>query len=84
MILGRDLFILLGSILMIKKMNYVTPSNVAGKIAVFMITLLGLAYLLKMTDFISPIIALVIIMISISAFNYLQVFLREKELKNDE
>lgn len=46
-IIGRDVLILIGSILLVTRFPFVAPSRMAGKIAVTVMTLLLLSYLLQ-------------------------------------
>jgi len=79
-IILRDIFILLGSLLIFRKEKIVTPSNIPGKITVFLISLLALIHILQWNDLFWPVALLVLISIVISAYNYSLVFL--KNLKN--
>ncbi len=83
-IISRDIIILIGSLFIIKRVNFVASSNIPGKITVFLITLLGVAYLLHWEILYMPVMLLVVLMILISAFNYVQVFLKNVKVKNDK
>jgi len=82
-IIGRDILILLGSILLVTKLPYVTPSNLAGKTAVTLISALALSYLLTLTFLQLPLQILTIIAIVVSgslyAFNFFRKYLGKKE-----
>jgi len=82
-IIGRDLILLAGSLFMIRQMNMITPSNIPGKITVFFITVLALAYLLNIQVLFLPVTYIAVFMILISAFNYIHVFFKNIKAKNE-
>ena len=69
-IIGRDLLILSGSLILIGKMNHVTPSELPGKIAVTVISLLLLSYLFDFNPVKTPLLVLTILIIIISFIYY--------------
>lgn len=75
-IITRDFFIIIGSIVIFSHNKYVVPSNITGKITVTLISLLAFFYLIHITLFVLPLTILVFIMIVISAVNYLKVFFK--------
>jgi cardiolipin synthase len=83
-IILRDIFILLGSLLIFRKAKIISPSNVPGKITVFFISILALIQILHWNDFFWPVTILVLLSIVISAYNYSLVFLKNVKIKKDE
>jgi CDP-diacylglycerol--glycerol-3-phosphate 3-phosphatidyltransferase len=82
-IIGRDILILLGSILLVTKLPYVTPSNLAGKTAVTFISGLALSYLLNLAPLQIPLQILTITAIVVSgslyALNFFRKYMGKKE-----
>jgi CDP-diacylglycerol--glycerol-3-phosphate 3-phosphatidyltransferase len=78
-IILRDLLLVIGSIIVYKKHAVVSVSNLPGKIAVFVITLYGLSYILRIEIIQNPLMILTAVMIVISILNYAQVLFRSKE-----
>ena len=74
-IVGRDLLILFGSIILIEKINQVTPSELPGKIAVAIISLLLLSYLFDFYPAKKPLLILTILIIIISFLYYVVKFI---------
>ena len=74
-IIGRDLLILSGSLILIGKMNHVTPSELPGKIAVTVISLLLLSYLFDFNPVKMPLLVLTILIIIISFIYYVVKFI---------
>ena len=70
LIIGRDVLILLGSVLLVTRFPTVTPSKMAGKIAVTVMTLLLLSYLLEIQPAQVPLQILTIIAILASGGQY--------------
>ena len=62
-IIVRDFFIIVGSLIIFSQKKSVVPSNMPGKITVLMIYFLGLCYLLNIEILIMPFNVLVLIMI---------------------
>lgn len=81
LILGRDVLIVLGSLILFKKMERVTASAFPGKLAVTVISLLLLAYLVEFKFLQKPFMILAIISILYSFFYYARSFFRELFLK---
>jgi CDP-diacylglycerol--glycerol-3-phosphate 3-phosphatidyltransferase len=75
-IISRDVVILLASIVVIGKKNVVLSSNRPGKLAVFIITLLGVIYLLNIDILKMPFIILSALFIAISIINYAIIFFK--------
>lgn len=82
LIIGRDVLILVGSVLLVTRFPSVTPSRLAGKIAVTVITLLLLSYMLEVTVAQFPLQILTVIAIIISggqyAWNFYAKFFKQK------
>lgn len=70
LIIGRDVLILVGSVLLVTRFPSVTPSRLAGKIAVTVMTLLLLSYMLEVTVAQFPLQILTVIAIIISGGQY--------------
>lgn len=86
-IIGRDLLILSGSLILIGKMNHVTPSELPGKIAVTVISLLLLSYLFDFNPVKTPLLVLTILIIIISFIYYVVKFItvfRQNRLDKNE
>ncbi len=75
-IIGRDVIILLASLVVIGRKNIVLSSNIPGKLAVLVISLLGVVYLLNIEILKYPFIVLSAILVLISITNYAIVFFR--------
>ena len=72
----RDLSIIIGSLVIFSQKKSVVSSNIPGKITVLVISSLALCQLLDLLFLILPFSILVLIMIIISAINYIIVFIR--------
>jgi cardiolipin synthase len=86
-IIGRDLLILSGSLILIGKMNHVTPSELPGKIAVTVISLLLLSYLFDFNPVKTSLLVLTILIIIISFIYYVVKFItvfRQNRLDKNE
>jgi len=70
LIIGRDVLILIGSVLLVTRFPSVTPSKMAGKIAVTVMTLLLLSYLLGIIPAQAPLQILTVIAILVSGGQY--------------
>ena len=75
-IIGRDLIIVIASIIVIGQKNVVMASNIPGKLAVFLITLLGIVYLLKIELLEQPLLVLAGLGIAVSLINYGTIFFK--------
>ena len=73
-IIGRDMLIVIGSLMIIGKKHIVAPSNKPGKITVFAITVLGIAYLLHVDILYLPLTVIASALILYSGINYAIVF----------
>jgi len=82
LIILRDIFILLGSLYILKRAKFVTPSNVPGKFTVFFISVLALFHILQLDELFLPVTILVILSIIVSAYYYILVLF--KNLKTNE
>lgn len=80
-IIGRDFLIILGSLLLIGRKKIVIPSNIPGKISVFLITVYAISILLDWTILYTPLLIFVIIMLVVSLLYYAKAFF--KNLKNE-
>ena len=76
-IIGRDVLILTGSIILVSRMPYVVPSEMPGKMAVTIIALMLLSYLFELTAVQKPLLYLSVIAILISFFWYARKFFTE-------
>ena len=74
-IIGRDLLILFGSLILLGKINQVTPSELPGKIAVTVISFLLLSYLFDFNPVKFPLIVLTVLIIIISFVYYVYKFI---------
>ena len=83
-IILRDIFILLGSFFIFKKEKFVPPSNTPGKFTVFFISLLAIVHILKWEEFFWPIVALVLLSIIYSAYNYFLIFIKNLNPNKNE
>lgn len=81
-ILGRDILITMGSILLIGRRKIVIPSNYPGKLTVFLISIYAIAILLNFRVVYLPLLILVLVMLAISFFYYLIIFI--DNLKNEK
>ncbi|NIW80184.1 MAG: hypothetical protein GWN16_12315, partial [Calditrichae bacterium] len=70
LIIGRDVLILLGSVLLVTRFPFVTPSKIAGKIAVTVMTLLLLSYLMEIEPAQVPLQILTVIAVLVSGGQY--------------
>lgn len=78
LIIGRDVAILIGSLVLVSRLPYVTPSAWPGKIAVSIISFLFLAYLVEaLAAFRFPLEILAIISIIVSSLHYIYVFYKK-------
>ena len=80
-IIGRDILIILGSLLLAGKNNIILPSNVPGKMAVFFISLYGISYILRIEILFTPLLITVAVFILISFYYYLKIFI--DNIKNE-
>ena len=84
LIIIRDFFIILGSLFILKRDKLVTPSNIPGKVTVFLISLLAIVYIVHLNDFFWPVTILVILSITVSAYNYFLVLLKNLKTSTNE
>jgi len=84
LIILRDIFILMGSLFILKKSKIITPSNIPGKVTVFFISLLALVHILNINDLFWPVTILVILSIIVSAYNYFLVLLKNLKTNKNE
>lgn len=75
-IIGRDVLILTGSLLLMEKLKGVIPSRMAGKIAVTVISMLLLSYLFEWQAAKNILIVLTILAIIYSFTSYLIIFIK--------
>lgn len=75
-IIGRDILIVLGSLVLMSRLPYVTPSAMPGKIAVTILSLLFLSYILELKPFLFPLEILTFLALLISAAHYGYKFVR--------
>jgi CDP-diacylglycerol--glycerol-3-phosphate 3-phosphatidyltransferase len=81
-VIGRDVLILLGSVFLITRLPYVTPSAMPGKIAVTLLSALYLIYLLNIEPLKQPVEWLAIAMLIISSLHYAFVFYQKIRKEN--
>lgn len=79
LIVLRDLAIITGSVIVFNRKAIVSASNVPGKVTVFIISLFGMSYILRIEFLQTPLIILVLIMIVYSMINYAHLLNREKQ-----
>ena len=84
LIILRDIFILSGSLFILKRAKFVTPSNISGKISVFFISVLALFHILHLDVLFWPVTILVILSIIVSAYNYFLVLLKNLKTNTNE
>lgn len=72
----RDVVIIIGSAIAYKYRAIVSASNWPGKMTVFVITLYGLSYILRIEQVQLPLLIIVAIMIIYSVVNYAQVLIK--------
>ena len=81
-IIGRDVLIVLGSLVLLSRLPYVTPSAMPGKIAVTILSLLFLVYIVEYEPLQVPLQILAFLALLVSAAHYgykfLQKFRKEK------
>lgn len=77
LIIGRDVLIILGSLLLLTRLPYVTPSAMPGKIAVVVLSLLFLSYILEMQPFQGPLQILTLATLAASAAHYAYKFWKQ-------
>jgi CDP-diacylglycerol--glycerol-3-phosphate 3-phosphatidyltransferase len=76
-ILGRDLIIMIASLIVIDQKKMVMVSNIPGKITVFFITLLGIIYLIPVESLKKPLILISAVLIIVSFINYAITFFKK-------
>jgi CDP-diacylglycerol--glycerol-3-phosphate 3-phosphatidyltransferase len=86
-IIGRDILILFGSLLLIGKVDRVVPSEMPGKIAVTIISLLLLAYILELDQLKTSLLlftaAIILISFGYYAYKFLKLFFTDVSKKNE-
>ncbi|TFH02091.1 MAG: CDP-alcohol phosphatidyltransferase family protein [Calditrichales bacterium] len=75
-IIGRDIIIIIASIIVIGQKNVVMASNIPGKISVFLITLLGVVFLMNIEFMEQPLLILAGLAIAVSLINYGTIFFK--------
>lgn len=80
-IIGRDVLIVCGSLVLMQKVQQVESSEIPGKIAVTVIALLLLSYLLKLTVIQRPLLVLTVLSLIISFSYYISKFVRRLSQK---
>jgi len=84
LIILRDIFIILGSLFILKRAKLVTPSKISGKFTVFFISLLALVHILHLNNLFWPVTILVVLSIMVSAYNYFLVLLKNLKTNTNE
>ncbi len=77
LLIGRDVLIVLGALVMLGNTRYVAPSQMAGKIAVTVMSALLLSYLLQWHSLQVPLQVLTVLTIVFSALQYGHRFYRQ-------
>lgn len=80
LVIGRDLLILTGGLILSKKIKNVTPSNIYGKITMLILSITIFIYILNITALKEIFNFLSLIFISISFVSYLFIYLRSNKL----
>ena len=75
-IIGRDVLIIIGSLLLVKKVERVVPSELPGKIAVAVISLLLISYLFEFNEVHLLLLIITLIAVIVSFIFYLIKFIR--------
>jgi len=78
-IIGRDLLILAGGLILSNKMKNVTPSNIYGKITMFILCLTVSIFILEIEILKDIFVILSTIFIAISFISYLLIFIKYKK-----
>ena len=84
LIIGRDIVIVLGSLLLMSRLPYVTPSAMPGKIAVTIIALLFLVFLLGIKPLQLPLLILTLLGILVSSGFYAYRFFKKLSTNHTE
>ncbi len=84
LIIGRDIAIVLGSLMLMSRLPYVVPSAMPGKIAVTILAFLFLVYLLEIYPLQYPLLLLSVLAIGISSLFYAYRFLNTLKQKSTE
>lgn len=77
LVIGRDVLIILGSIILMSRLPYVTPSAMPGKITVTILSLMFLSYILEIEPLQFPLEILTLLAIIVSAVHYGYRFLQK-------
>lgn len=81
LIIGRDVIIVLGSLVLMSRLPYVVPSAMPGKIAVTILAFLFLVYLLEIYPLQYPLLILSVLAIAVSSLFYAYRFFRTMKQK---
>lgn len=81
-IIGRDVLIVLGSLILMTRLPYVSPSAMPGKIAVTVISLLFLSYIVEFEPAQFPLEILTFLALLVSALDYGRKFLSRLSKEN--
>lgn len=74
-VIGRDVLIILGSLILMTRLPYISPSAMPGKIAVTVISLLFLSYIIEFEPAQFPLEILTFLALLVSALDYGRKFL---------
>ena len=77
LIIGRDILILIGSLLIWNSKKTISASNIPGKMAMFSISLLGLIYLLDIQPLKEVFIYITFILLVFSFFMYVKLYIED-------
>jgi len=75
-VIGRDLLIVFGSLILMQKVQRVVASEMPGKVAVTVISLLLLSFLFRFVVFQEPLLYLTALAVAVSFFYYILKFVR--------
>ncbi len=76
LIVGRDVLILIGAVLLLGKIRKVTASDMPGKMTVAVIALLLVSYLFRVASIQTPLLAVTVVFLAVSFGFYLLKFIR--------
>lgn len=87
-VIGRDVLIIIGSLILMTRLPYVSPSAMPGKIAVTILSLLFLSYIIEFEPVRFPLEILTFLALLVSALDYSYKFLsglfKEKITENKD
>jgi len=75
-VIGRDLFILIGALFIFRQKRYVTPSNLLGKFTMFFIAITIILFIAKQQTLFDYALYITLILVIVSFLFYLRVFIQ--------